>query len=208
MGARCRAWPRALDVNQRSHEGSSGPVDGVAGSRQGTHLEKRVRFSGPGSRGAPSALLGGDRRPRPRPGRAPPGCEDAARASTGAARARGDPAAAVARPRRRAGSGSATRSCTSGSRATSSPPPRRTRRCASTSPAALDHLAALLEERGVAVTRPDPGEIPGAKRSSSPTRGATGSSWSPDDEFAPGGEESARIGCGESTSPSTTKEER
>ncbi len=32
------------------------------------------------------------------------------------------------------------------------------------SPAALDHLAALLEERGVAVTRPDPGEIPGAKR--------------------------------------------
>ena len=44
---------------------------GVTGVRQGTHLEKRVRFSGPGSRGASEllAMSGADRRPRPRPGR-------------------------------------------------------------------------------------------------------------------------------------------
>jgi len=38
----CTTWPRALDVNQRSHEGSPRPGTGD-GERQGTHLEKRVR---------------------------------------------------------------------------------------------------------------------------------------------------------------------
>ena len=80
--ARRRAWPRALNVNQRSHEGSPGPVDGVAEGRQGTHLEKRVRFSGPGSREASSiSSRRRERDPRagPRPGRRAAGREDEAR---------------------------------------------------------------------------------------------------------------------------------
>ena len=145
-----------------------GPDDGVTGVRQGTHLEKRVRFSGPGSRGAWSAaaderrLVGIDHVQVA----APPGCEEDARRFYGDALGLEEiDEAAAARdagrrlvPRRRAGA------------------PRRRRR--RTSPrdegapgvARLDSVeraravAAARGGRAADVDWADPAEIPGTSR--------------------------------------------
>ena len=181
--ARRHAWPRALNVNQHSHEGSSGPADGVAGGRQGTHLEKRVRFSGPGSRGASSTSAASDERPRssarPRPGR----CAGRLRGGRAALlrsapRARGAREAAAARGRGGCGSASARTSSTSASRTTSRRRRRRTPRSASTPVEALEEIAARLGDAGVDVAGPIRRRSRARRASTSTTHGATASSSS------------------------------